>query len=247
MTRTAPPCSSTKMRPSGATVSDVASESPAGRGFGQAALAMRTTFKLPPTQGADGPVAATRTVAVHFRPPGADANTPAAGQPLRMYRGIQDGPRTGHVDWPAPTLPLLAIAFKTPAYQDDSRESAALSLIGDLAFGETSDLYQRLVIEQQKCDVLSASAPQNVANLIYNGAPATISVEQRPGRDITAHITRHPEALDSTTFACSTSGSNSSRYFAACSKFLSMMCFLAAAMRDCICAPPGPFRDTASL
>jgi len=44
-----------------------------------------------------------------------------------------------------------------------------------------------------------ASAPQNVANLIYNGAPATISVEQRPGRDITAHITRHPEALDSTT------------------------------------------------
>jgi len=44
-----------------------------------------------------------------------------------------------------------------------------------------------------------ASAPQNVANLIQNGAPATISVEQRPGRDITARITRHPEALDSTT------------------------------------------------
>jgi membrane fusion protein, multidrug efflux system len=44
-----------------------------------------------------------------------------------------------------------------------------------------------------------ASAPQNVANFIYNGAPATISVEQRPGRDITAHIARHPEALDSTT------------------------------------------------
>src|SRR5216683_708985 len=43
------------------------------------------------------------------------------------------------------------------------------------------------------------TAPQNVANLIYNGAPATISVEQRPGRDITARITRHPEALDSTT------------------------------------------------
>jgi RND family efflux transporter MFP subunit len=44
-----------------------------------------------------------------------------------------------------------------------------------------------------------ASAPQNVANLIQNGAPATISVEQRPGRDTTARITRHPEALDSTT------------------------------------------------
>ena len=44
-----------------------------------------------------------------------------------------------------------------------------------------------------------ASAPQNVANFIYNGAPATISVEQRPGRGITARITRHPEALDSAT------------------------------------------------
>ena len=44
-----------------------------------------------------------------------------------------------------------------------------------------------------------ASAPQNVANLIHDGAPATISVEQRPGHDITARITRHPEALDSTT------------------------------------------------
>jgi membrane fusion protein, multidrug efflux system len=44
-----------------------------------------------------------------------------------------------------------------------------------------------------------ASAPQNVANFIYNGAPATISVEQRPGRDVTAHVARHPEALDSTT------------------------------------------------
>src|SRR5882762_1849381 len=42
-----------------------------------------------------------------------------------------------------------------------------------------------------------ASAPQNVANFIYNGAPATISVEQRPGRDVTAHVARHPEALDS--------------------------------------------------
>jgi RND family efflux transporter MFP subunit len=44
-----------------------------------------------------------------------------------------------------------------------------------------------------------ASAPQNIANFIYNGGPATISLEQRPGRDITARITRHPEALDPST------------------------------------------------
>src|SRR5713226_8997920 len=36
-----------------------------------------------------------------------------------------------------------------------------------------------------------ANAPQNIANFIYDGAPATISVEQRPGKDIVAQITRH--------------------------------------------------------
>src|ERR1700719_4766332 len=44
-----------------------------------------------------------------------------------------------------------------------------------------------------------ASAPQNVANFIYDGATVTISVEQRPGHDLTAQITRHPEALDPLT------------------------------------------------
>jgi RND family efflux transporter MFP subunit len=44
-----------------------------------------------------------------------------------------------------------------------------------------------------------ASAPQNIANFIYDGAPATISVEQHPGRDVTGHVTRHPQALDPST------------------------------------------------
>jgi membrane fusion protein, multidrug efflux system len=44
-----------------------------------------------------------------------------------------------------------------------------------------------------------ASAPQSIAKFIYVGGPATISVEQRPGQDVTAHVTRHPEALDPST------------------------------------------------
>jgi len=44
-----------------------------------------------------------------------------------------------------------------------------------------------------------ASAPQNVANFIHDGATVTISVEQRPGHDLTAQIARHPEALDPLT------------------------------------------------
>ncbi|MGO9055841.1 MAG: efflux RND transporter periplasmic adaptor subunit [Candidatus Binataceae bacterium] len=44
-----------------------------------------------------------------------------------------------------------------------------------------------------------ASAPQDVANLVHDGAPASISVEQRPGHAFAAHVTRHAEALDPAT------------------------------------------------
>ena len=44
-----------------------------------------------------------------------------------------------------------------------------------------------------------ASAPQNVANFIDDGTPAVISVVQRPGKDISAKVSRHPQALDPAT------------------------------------------------
>jgi RND family efflux transporter MFP subunit len=44
-----------------------------------------------------------------------------------------------------------------------------------------------------------ASAPQNVANFIDDGTPAVISVVQRPGKDISAKVSRHPRALDPAT------------------------------------------------
>jgi zinc protease len=66
----------------------------------------------------------------------------------------QTGSRTAHVDWPSPTLPWLAIAFKGPAYSDESKDKAALDLLSEIAFGRNSELYRRLVLEQQKVDDL---------------------------------------------------------------------------------------------
>ena len=62
--------------------------------------------------------------------------------------------RTAHVDWPSPTLPWLAVAFKGPAYSDEVKDKAALDLLSEIAFGENSELYRRLVLEQQKVDEL---------------------------------------------------------------------------------------------
>jgi zinc protease len=67
----------------------------------------------------------------------------------------QTAPREGHVDWPSETLPLVYVAFRGPAYADDRKDKAALDLLAPIAFGENSDLYQKLVLQEQKLDSLS--------------------------------------------------------------------------------------------
>jgi zinc protease len=69
----------------------------------------------------------------------------------------QKEPRENHVDWPSETLPLVYVAFRGPAYSDEIKEKAALDLLAPIAFGENSDLYQKLVLKEQKLDSLSYS------------------------------------------------------------------------------------------
>jgi len=66
----------------------------------------------------------------------------------------QNEPLEASVDWPSATLPLLYVAFRGPAYSDESKEHAALDLLAPIAFGENSDLYQKLVLKEQKVESL---------------------------------------------------------------------------------------------
>jgi len=74
----------------------------------------------------------------------------------------QEAPKTAKVDWPTPTLPLIAIAYKVPRYDDSTPVSAALDALAYLAFSPNSDLYQRLVVKEQKVDSISGSSPSDV-------------------------------------------------------------------------------------
>ena len=74
----------------------------------------------------------------------------------------QQSARTVHVAWPSPTLAWLAVAFHGPAYSDDQTDLAALDLISYLGFSESSELYRKLVIQEQKVDMLRASCPNHV-------------------------------------------------------------------------------------
>jgi zinc protease len=64
------------------------------------------------------------------------------------------GPVYAHVPWPTGTLPWVAVAFHSPAFSETGKEYAALDLLMDLTFGPTSDLYKRLVEDEQKVDQL---------------------------------------------------------------------------------------------
>jgi zinc protease len=59
-----------------------------------------------------------------------------------------------HVDWPSQTLPWVSVAFHGPAFSETEKDFAATDILLDLAFGETSDLYKKLVETEQKVDQL---------------------------------------------------------------------------------------------
>jgi zinc protease len=67
----------------------------------------------------------------------------------------QKEPRTAKIDWPTPTLPWVITAFRVPAYSDTEKDMAALDVLSFLGFSESSPLYRKLVLDEQKVDVLS--------------------------------------------------------------------------------------------
>jgi len=74
----------------------------------------------------------------------------------------QQGPRENTIAWPSPTLPLIEIAFHGPAYSDTDKDWAALDALATLAFGRNSDLYEKLVVREQKVDRLIGDMAQSV-------------------------------------------------------------------------------------
>jgi zinc protease len=71
------------------------------------------------------------------------------------------GPQYVHVPWASETLPWVSVAFPGPAFNENSKDSAAVAMLGTLAFGETSSLYRKLVVAEQKVDELGVDVPSS--------------------------------------------------------------------------------------
>ena len=77
------------------------------------------------------------------------------------------GPVYAHVPWTSQTLPWVTVAFHGPSALQQMQEQAALDVAFDLAFGETSDIYKRLVEQEQKVDQLFAFGGPNIDPTLF--------------------------------------------------------------------------------
>lgn len=67
---------------------------------------------------------------------------------------LANKPVITHLDWETPTLPWVTIGFHGPAFSETEKDFAALDILMDLEFGETSEIYRQLVEEDQIVDQL---------------------------------------------------------------------------------------------
>jgi zinc protease len=66
-----------------------------------------------------------------------------------------------HHQWDSPTLPFVTVGFHGPAFSTKSKDYVAFDFLLDLLFGETSDLYRRLVEREQVVDQLFPYQPSS--------------------------------------------------------------------------------------
>ena len=68
----------------------------------------------------------------------------------------QKSPRQAQARFPGQTLPILSVNYKGPAWSASDRGALSAEVLGQLAFGQNSDIYRKLVIREQKLQVLEA-------------------------------------------------------------------------------------------
>jgi zinc protease len=73
----------------------------------------------------------------------------------------QRAERRVNVAFDGQTLPVVAVAYKLPAFAPADRTRVAADLLTDLSFGETSETYRRLVLEEQVVEHIDAYAPDH--------------------------------------------------------------------------------------
>ena len=73
----------------------------------------------------------------------------------------QEKPLRCHIPWPSPTEPWVVVAHKGLPFSTKENGMAALDVISTLGFSETSDLYQRLFLQERKISAMFPYFPDH--------------------------------------------------------------------------------------
>jgi zinc protease len=94
------------------------------------------------------------------------------------------GPKYEHLKWDGPTQPWFVMAFRGPAFVATRKDMPALDLVSTIYFSESSDLYRKLVIEDQSVDQLFGYFPnQKDPGMLLIAARLTDAAEAPAVRD----------------------------------------------------------------
>jgi zinc protease len=69
----------------------------------------------------------------------------------------QTAQRRIQVAFDGQTLPIVCVAFKGPRFDPSDRQMLAGWLLGELGFGPTSPIYEKLVLDEQRCEFVFGS------------------------------------------------------------------------------------------
>ena len=72
------------------------------------------------------------------------------------------GPVYKHMEWQSSTLPWIIVTFHGPAFSVTENDFGAMKILGQIGFGQSSDLYQKLVVDEQKVDKLTQYLPESI-------------------------------------------------------------------------------------
>ncbi|MBI2897562.1 MAG: insulinase family protein [Deltaproteobacteria bacterium] len=96
--------------------------------------------------------------------------------------------RSRHLSWQSATPPKILMGYRVPPFSTANVDTAALRVLYELAFGPSSDLYQRLVVAEQKL----LSLGENGMDLNRDPGLLVVDAELREGTrfdEITGAVT----------------------------------------------------------
>jgi zinc protease len=82
-------------------------------------------------------------------------------QPKIESEPKQQEQRIAEVDYEGRTLPLILIGYKMDAFDPQNKDYVAANLFEALAFGQVSDIYKKLVLDEQKVQMIAAGSSSN--------------------------------------------------------------------------------------